>query len=213
LLVSVGLGTKGIRYRERRTGVERDLSWFDWGLVADISADGSTLLFSEGGTAGTIGRSVYVRRIDGSPAIRLGTGLAEALSPDGLTALALEGDDRLIALPVGPGSRRTLTGDRFVCSAARWFPDGKRILVAASESGRPVRAWVLDLDRGSMDPVTPEGITGIFVSPDGAWFLAGSPNRLYPVPSGEPRPIPGLTTADQPLGWDRNSRHAYYRRD
>jgi Tol biopolymer transport system component len=233
LLVTVGLGSKGIRYRERSTGKERDLSWLDWGLAADISVDGSTLLFSEGGTAGSSGRSVYVRRIDGSPAIRLGNGTATSLSPDGSTALALEDIGQivsLVALPVGPGVSEVLTDDRYMCLGAKWFPDGRRVLVAARESGRPPRAWVLDRDRGSMDPVTPEGVAGIFVSPDGVWVLAGQPewaspvagalpspagltHRLYPVAGGEPHTIPGLTAADEPVGWDRDGRHVYFRLD
>jgi Tol biopolymer transport system component len=41
---------------------ERDLSWFDYSMFADISADGSKLLFSESSTAGGDLYSVFLRR-------------------------------------------------------------------------------------------------------------------------------------------------------
>src|SRR5262249_9448823 len=68
---------------------EHDLSWLDWSLATDVSADGKMLLFSEAGEGGGAGYSVYVRRIDGSPAVRLGEGRAQALSTDGKWALAI----------------------------------------------------------------------------------------------------------------------------
>ena len=55
---------------------ERDYSWLDWSLIRDISADGQTLLFGESGEGGGPGYSAYVRKADGSPAVRLGPGNA-----------------------------------------------------------------------------------------------------------------------------------------
>lgn len=219
LLLTTDGSSKGIHYRIRATGEERDLSWFDWSLVADISADGTTLLFSEGGRGGGAGRSVYMRKLDGSPAVRLGNGTAQAFSPDGTMALALEESGRVVrltALPTGPGSPKILTDDQFSCLGAGWFPDGKRILFCATEAGRHVRTYILDMDRGSIGPVTRDGVAGSLVSPDGAWFLAslrGQPTALYPVSGNGPRAIPGLTAADQAVQWDSDGRFAYFRRD
>ena len=69
---------------------ERDLSWLDYSYPADLSADGKIVLFDEEGVGGGVqyGNSkeltyaVYIRDTDGSPAIRLGEGVADALSPD-----------------------------------------------------------------------------------------------------------------------------------
>ena len=61
----------------------RELSWFDYSLPAAISNDGKTLLFAEVGEAGGSTYSIYIRGTDGSPAIRLGDGNPQALSPDG----------------------------------------------------------------------------------------------------------------------------------
>jgi eukaryotic-like serine/threonine-protein kinase len=72
---------------EKKTEV--DLSWLDYSYPADLSQDGETILFDEegegGGTYGKGGSwayTVYLRKTDGSPAVRLGEGSAIALSPD-----------------------------------------------------------------------------------------------------------------------------------
>jgi eukaryotic-like serine/threonine-protein kinase len=62
----------------------RDLSWLDGSVVTDVSADGRTLLINEQAAgSGTPQYAVYLRKIDGSPAIRIGDGSSPALSPDG----------------------------------------------------------------------------------------------------------------------------------
>ena len=62
---------------------ERDLSWLDWSRGMDLSSDGKTLLFDETGEGGGEKYGIYLRKTDGSQAIRLGDGNAGALSPDG----------------------------------------------------------------------------------------------------------------------------------
>jgi Tol biopolymer transport system component len=53
---------------------ERDLSWLDVTSPRGISTDGTTLLFLEGGEGGGGVGTVYVRKTDGSPPVRLGEG-------------------------------------------------------------------------------------------------------------------------------------------
>src|SRR4029077_15560434 len=53
---------------------ERSLSWFDWSLLGDMSADGKTIVFSESGEAEGSNYSIFLRKTDGSPAVRLGDG-------------------------------------------------------------------------------------------------------------------------------------------
>src|SRR5262249_41031705 len=62
---------------------ERDLAWFEGSAVRDLSRDGKFVLFSE------IFRTpqTFLRKTDGSPAIRLGDGSAVCLSPDNQWAL------------------------------------------------------------------------------------------------------------------------------
>ena len=53
---------------------ERDLSWLDWTQPVALTEDGTTLLMTEEGEGGGPGYGVYLRKLDGSPAVRLGDG-------------------------------------------------------------------------------------------------------------------------------------------
>jgi Tol biopolymer transport system component len=99
---------------------ERSLSWFDWSLLGDMSADGKTILFSETGEAAGPNSSIFLRQTDGSPAIRLGEGSFGNLSPDGQWVLAAVGSPaKLVLLPTGVGEARQLTDDRpIICPAS-----------------------------------------------------------------------------------------------
>ena len=106
-------------------------------LVPVLSPDGQWLLFSEMGEAAGSQGAVYLRKTDGSPAVRLGTGGALAFSPDGKWALTMaRSRQELALLPVGVGAPRTIplpaNFDRF--EAGIWLRDG-RLLVSAIEHG------------------------------------------------------------------------------
>src|SRR5438552_2455496 len=73
-------GINGLAPGETR---ERDLSWLDWSLLKDISPDGRMLLLDETAEGGGAMGSVYLRPFDGTPAVRLGDGVASSISPDG----------------------------------------------------------------------------------------------------------------------------------
>ena len=92
---------------------ERDLSWLDYSLAEAISPDGREVLFVEGGEGGGPGYSAFLRRTDGSPAIRLGEG--DAAQP-------------VAGSPMGSGHRRD--GGR---AAVRAVPDRRRRAQAASQ--------------------------------------------------------------------------------
>ena len=73
-LVTSDNGMVGIMGVPPGESEERDLSLLDWSLVRDISKDGRLILFDETGEGGGNRHACYVRRTDGSPAIRLGEG-------------------------------------------------------------------------------------------------------------------------------------------
>src|SRR6185503_5893476 len=89
---------------------ERELTWGDWSVLAGVSEDGRTVLFSEQGDAVAGKYAVCIRGTDGSPVVKLGGGSAFALSPDGRFALAatVDAPTRLMLLPTGAGQTRTL---------------------------------------------------------------------------------------------------------
>src|SRR6202022_4607784 len=125
---------------------ERNLSWLDGSVPVDLSADGKTLLFNETRRGGAPHGAVYKRPTDGSPAVRLGEGLARALSPDGRWALC-SNESQVVLLPTGAGQPRIvpLSGIKLVGAAGGFFPDGKRILILGEEPGHQARLYVVDL--------------------------------------------------------------------
>jgi hypothetical protein len=206
-------GTVLVARDEERLGIvglppggeaETDLSWYDESGVGDISRDGQVLLFGDRD-------GVYLRRMDGSPAVRLGEGFADALSPDGEWALTTSIDTRaLVLLPTGPGVPRTLRPYTIESYAgAHWLPDGKRILFSGSEPGRGLRVYVQDLAAGPPRPVTPEGVWAQSLSPDGTLFAVTGPDKgilLHPLDGGPGRPVPGSEPGDIPTGWTEDAR-------
>jgi eukaryotic-like serine/threonine-protein kinase len=207
---------RGLIVHRTEDTIERDFTWLDWSYPVTLSNDGQSLLFREEGEAGGPTYAVYIRKTDGSPAVRLGDGQSLALSPDGNWALACRGDKQtdLFLLPTGPGEPRTLKGHDVIHNAARWFPDGKRILVAGIEPNHGLRLYVQDIDSDKFDAVSPEGIDGsaYALSPDGSTVAAVGPDAkayLFPIPAGDPRPIKGLLPGEVPVAWTADGRSLY----
>src|SRR5439155_22988269 len=143
---------------------ERDLTWLSDSKLEDLSADGKTIVLSEGEEGGGPAGSVYLRKTDGSPAIRLGEGAGAGLSPDGNFVIALVPriggkSARLTLLPTGAGETRTLIAEGFEkFFRAAWLPDGKGIVFSGSEPGHRTRAYLLDVATGRFRAITPEGV-------------------------------------------------------
>jgi serine/threonine protein kinase len=192
-----------------------DLSWFDYSVVRDLSADGKTIVFSESGEAGGAIFGVYIRGIDGSPAIRLGDGTSEALSPDGQWVLSIprnRNPAQIVMLPTGAGQPRQITKDRINHRNARWMPDGKQVFFQGNEEGQPPRLWIQALDGSAPRAITPENVSGTQVTPDGRYVLGRATDRkfyLYPIAGGAPVPVPALKTGDVPTHFSADGRSLF----
>lgn len=187
---------------------EIDLAWLDWSLPAGISNDGSIFLFDESGEGGGAGYSVYVRKTDGSPPVRLGEGSAQDISPDGKRVLAIvqaSTKPRLVVYPTGAGEPTSLDTPGVSVRVAAWHPDGKQILVGGTEEGHGVRLYKMSADGGKPRAFTPDGYRPAGrISADGRVVLATGPDRrryLYPILGGEPTPVTGLEEGDMTGGW------------
>ena len=198
---------------------ERDFTWLDWSYPVDISADGQTLLFREEGEAGGQSYAVYLRKTDGSAAVRLGDGASLALSPDGKWALCTRPDSLgdLFLLPTKAGESKTLPRSnvaQFNTGRAAWFPDGKHMLLSGNESGHGARLYVLDLDGANPQAITPEGIDvlPLSLSPNGRTVAGVGPDGkgyFYPIPASEATPIKGLGEGEVPVGWTGDATRLY----
>jgi dipeptidyl aminopeptidase/acylaminoacyl peptidase len=192
---------------------ERNLTWLDFSFPWDITRDGKTVLFDEQNMQP---RGFYLRRLDGSPAVRLGEGHAYALSPDGRWALTTRDprNGQFTLLPTGPGEPRALPASNLTLQAATFFPDGRRILISGNEPGHGIRLFVQDLSEGKPRAITPEAVSAFFhaVSPDGKSVAAQGPDgriAIYPIEPGEPRPVPGLTDEELPTRWTPDGLSLY----
>src|SRR5947207_2396845 len=155
--------------------VTRDITWYDWSVVRDVSHDGQWVLFEEGSEPSGKDYAVGIRKTDGLPPIRLGDGTAGGLSPDGNWALSVfVGSPQHVSLfPIGPGQPRVFTFpefDHLENGTARFMPDGKRFVLDAKEPGHSIRTYLIDIS-GSQPPhaITPESTTAILPSPDGRY--------------------------------------------
>ncbi len=196
----------------------RKLSHLDRSVAVDLSPSGDALLFNEMGQGG---RSVYLRRTDGSPPKRLAAlpvdGYGWALSPDGKLVLAGGFPDRqLVLIPTGPGQPRSIDTPGLRPGGRMGFlPDGRRIWFMAEGPSDERRAWVQDLGGGKPRAITPPGVVlpamsgdGRFLcarrEPDGDWYL-------YPTETAEAHKVVGLLPSEQPTQWTADGKLLYVR--
>ena len=164
---------------------------------------------------------MYIRKTDGSAAVRLGEGRPLALSPDGSTVLASVEPPgslpHLVLLPTGTGEAKSLSNDRFAqFDWAQWLPDGKRVVFSAHEKDRPPRVYVRDLQAAKESPITPEGVSleavTKTVSPDGRSVVAfsdGGKASVFPIDGGDREPVAGLNPGDRVVQWASDGRSLY----
>jgi eukaryotic-like serine/threonine-protein kinase len=195
---------------------ERDVSWLDGGCSCALSPDGKTLAIGEGGIGGGPRMSVYLRRLDGGAAVRLGDGIPMALSPDGAWVLSFRHDSpqHPVLLPAGAGNARDIAaaGIQFL-ERGSWLPDSKRVLVVGRAADRPARTYLVRVDGGAPEPVTPEGVTGVLLSPNGERLLvrgAGGNWMVFQMADGNMTPAEGLSGLG-PVGWSDTVNVVYAR--
>ena len=194
---------------------ESDLSWLDYSIARDLSADGSTIILSESGEGGGSIYGVYYRRTDGSPAIRIGDGTTESLSPDGQSVLSIPRNrmpPQIVMLPTGIGQPRAVTRDNINHRVARWFPDGKRILFSGNEPGKPPHLWMQSIAGGPPVRVAPDGVIGTLITPDSTRVLGRAADRhyyFYPVDGGTPQLVAPMQGSDIPIRFSADGRFLY----
>ena len=204
--------------------LERDLAWLEGTSVIDVSADGRTFLLNERGTGGGPAGAFYLRKNDGSPAVRLGEGLAFALSPDGKWVVAHPPNlpNHLVLVPTGPGEARTVPLP--MEGGQAWFVPGGRLLVSGVLPGGQTKLFTVDLGGKGYRSVAPDGwdtfIGEMPLSPDGKWVAAQAGEqgrvdlRLFPIDGGAPKAVPGFEPDDVTARWADDGRSLFvFKRD
>jgi serine/threonine protein kinase/Tol biopolymer transport system component len=212
-----------VRYRVSAraagTAVERDLSWYDYTLLHDLSADGQKVLLVEQGVMGGPNYSVGIRAMDGSAPIRLGEGYGGDFSPDGKWAITFVSGPppKITILPTGAGEPRDvpIPGiERINSYNQGFFPDGKRIWFSGAEAGHSARTYAQPITGGAPQPITPEGIFADGVSPDGKLVIAPDPDgrlALFPIDGSASRLVPGINPGQRFVQWSEDGKSIYVR--
>jgi len=192
---------------------ERELGWLGWSIPRDLSRDGRKVLFEEEADGGGPNYTVFLRNTDGSPPVRIGEGEGLAISPDGkwvITKPAKGGPLSLV--PTGAGDARQLTHDKISYNAVLYLPDGKQSLAMGIEAGHGERDYLIDLSSGDAKPITPEGVAGTNLSPDGRSVAVTGPDgnwAVWPLDGSGLRPIPGLDSKYYVTGWTADGTSLY----
>jgi eukaryotic-like serine/threonine-protein kinase len=197
---------------------DRDISWLDWSVARDLTPDGQQVLFDETAEGGGPAYSVYVRRVDGSPAIRLGDGVAQKFSADGRSALALRLTSPLpqvFLYPIGPGETRQLTNDGLTHNRVDWMPDGRHFVFIGHEPNHSNRLYIQAMNGGKPQPFTAEGVgrRTLLVSPDGTNVCTNDTDGKIAIfsLSGERRfVLPELGPSDVPITFTPDGKSLLY---
>jgi len=199
---------------EHGSNQERDLSWLSYSWGPRLSRDGSEMLFTDLSEESGNDYSVYVRKSDGSPAVRLtGGGYATDITPDGKWAMVILPDDpaaRLQIVPVGPGQARVLHWDGIQPRWAQWFPDGHRILLLANQAGQAEAVYLTDVDGSIPKRLSPGAPPWGAVAPDEqSWIVVQNGSFVIrSMSDGSSKPIPGIQAEEFPIGW-ADSKHIF----
>jgi len=217
-----------LQYRGAKDSAERNLSWLDYANLSDLSEDGGEIAFDDWGEAAGASDLGYVRKIDGSPATKLGHFYAPVLSPDGRFVLTSDASSAgstagALLVPTGTGEIQKLgLAESGGSHLGGFMPDGKTLYFINFE-GQAWRISLMDLPGGAVHaispPVSPTGgghFEGHLASPDGKWIFAhdlSGQGTLYPVNGGSPRAIPGCQAADIWIHWAADGKSGYVYRD
>lgn len=203
----------GIRGAASGQKEEHELGWFGWSILRDITPDGRKIVFEEEGNGGGPNYTVYLRDLDGSPPVRMGEGICAGISPDvKWVATRPPKGGPLSLVPTGAGGGRQLTHDSVQYGHVIWMPDGKNLLALGIEPGHGGRTYQIDLANGNSKPITPEGVSGTLLSPDGQSVIVQNTDgklAVWPLDGSGIRPIPGLDSTYYARRWTPDGKSIY----
>ena len=193
---------------------ERDLAWLDWSIGRGLTPDGRWFLFDEQAEGGGKDYSIYVRKTDGSPAVRIADNDATAISDDGKWIIATTNAEggSLVLLPTGAGEPRPINIGNLHDPVGFFLPDGHRILLVDAD----FRSYVEALDGDTPHVITPPGVItyGIFTA-DGKYTPGRDAQKkwaLYPIDGGQPIPLPKWPEGDEPISHTTDN-HSFFTRN
>jgi hypothetical protein len=217
----------------RAPGADRevDLTWLDAQTPNGLRADGSQVLLARWGDWEMSAHAgLYLRPLDGGPAINIGSGSQAAdLSPDGRWAATLETDAKgqagLRLIPTGPGASRwfPLTGAAANADVFWFHPQENGGYLLDEDAARISR---IDLTTGTITLAALPARIGISsglspLSPDGRRMLLVDelpstpldntliPYLLFDGEGSQPRAVKGIQGTEVVAGWADDNREVF----
>jgi Tol biopolymer transport system component len=200
---------------EHGSNEEHDLSWLDNAYGPRLSRDGSELLFTDQSGQAGHDYAVYVRKTDGSAAVRIGEGgFGTDITPDGKWAIILLPGDpagRVQIVPVGPGQKRLLHWEGFQPLWAMWGADDEHVLLFANRSGQEGGMFLTDVNGSLPKLVSHDRIPRMGLAMDGKTYLARQ-NDSWSIQSMEQsggKSSAAIQTGQRPIGWALDIQHIF----
>jgi hypothetical protein len=217
----------------RPMGADRevDLTWLDAQTPTGLRADGGQVLLARWGDWDMLDRAgLYLRPLDGGPAVHLGTGsLLADLSPDGRWVITFEADAKgqsgLRLIPTGAGASRwySLKGSAANASGIWFHPTAGSVYLLDQDANSISR---LDLATGTIAPVDFPGRVGTILgqypqSPDGRSMLLVDEESsvlpeerlfqfmLFEQEGAPPKPAKGNLRTEAAAGWAENCQDVF----
>jgi Tol biopolymer transport system component len=185
------------------------------GSIAGLSDDGSLMAVNYSGAGSGTDYMTYVVHTDSPELIRLGEGDPGGISPDGkwIVSFRPSSPGKIILYPTGTGEPRSfdigpVANIGVFCS---WTRDSSQFVFTGSESGKPPRAYLIEVASGRARPVAPDNTSDAIISPDGRFVLARNAQgfALYPLEGGTPQPVRGISAHEYPVQWDSSGSKLY----
>jgi len=221
VLASLDNELKGVMGQSSAGGQERDLGWNEANMATHISADGRLVLLGNGDDWGTLMGSIYLRPMDGSPAMRVGEGERFTLSPDGRWVLTWTSSSpsQLSLIPTGPGAPRTIPLSEAIFVSRLWcLPGDQGFLLWGIVPGRKVSLLIVGPEGGrarlllegaavwwGAEPVSPDGRSIAVIDYDQGNVSTGG-LKLLPVDGGPGIQVRGTQAGDILTGWTADGR-------
>jgi len=217
LLLERAIARASLRVRLDGDSKDRELSWLDGSTLSGVSIERGTLVFSETYEAGTRAGGVYLRAVDGSPAVRLADGTAAAFSEDGRWALVQGVGARagcsIVPTSAGQPIPLDLGGANLVAAAFLPGPE-PRLLATLGESGDRGEVAIVAAKgprKLGISPGFPEN--AVAVSPDGNEFAYRTRPREIAICRLDTAGCRKMPTASDgaPVQWSADGRFLYLR--
>jgi eukaryotic-like serine/threonine-protein kinase len=193
---------------------EHSLNWLSSPYWPRLSDDGSEVLFTDQSEHAGETYSAYIRKTDGSPAVRIGGGgFATSLSADGKWALLLLAANPNVQLvPTGAGQTRVLHWNGIVPQWGYIFPDGQHLLIQTTATVANPGIYMVDLNDAAPPKLLVTGADDLTtVSPDNNSFLWSRKDQwmLHSISGSSDTPVRGLQGKQFPAAWAADSKHIF----